>query len=515
MTTRSTTVWTAAIAAIALSAAGCRQASDAPAVEELPTLSVTRWTDKTELFMEHPPLVAGETVRMAVHVTTLADFKALNTGRPSIEMRAADGKQTVLQGSDPLRPGAFRVEGTVPAAGQYSWGLRVRAGSLEDFHDLGTITVFASEQEARSAPLPPEGPPAIAYLKEQQWVTDFATIVTRAEPVRASVRATATVAATAGGEVALTAPAAGRLVADRIPQIGDRVAQGTLIARFEPRLASLEDRTLLQQQVVEASAAVEAAEAEQRRAARLLAEKAVPARRVEEADRALRVARGQLASAEARLAQRDQALRSGGAGAGENAFELRAPISGTVVAVTATPGAAYEEGAELLRIVRTSPVVIEVHLPASSADLRGQVEALSLELPGRREPITARILRQGHAGVVDPRSRAIVLRFEVDNQAGQLLIGQAGTALLFTKDTMNVPAVPPSAILTEAGRPYLFVQVGGEGFERRVIQLGARDGDRISVLSGVVPGERVVIRGTYDIQLASAAKGLPAEGHVH
>jgi multidrug efflux pump subunit AcrA (membrane-fusion protein) len=75
--------------------------------------------------------------------------------------------------------------------------------------------------------------------------------------------------------------------------------------------------------------------------------------------------------------------------------------------------------------------------------------------------------------------------------------------------------VPPGAILTEAGRPYLFVQVEGEGFERRMIQLGARDADRIAVVAGLRPGDRVVTRGTYDIQLASAAKGLPAEGHVH
>jgi hypothetical protein len=37
----------------------------------------------------------------------------------------------------------------------------------------------------------------------------------------------------------------------------------------------------------------------------------------------------------------------------------------------------------------------------------------------------------------------------------------------------------------------------------------------VGVASGVTRGERVVIRGSYDVQLASAAKGLPAEGHVH
>jgi hypothetical protein len=35
------------------------------------------------------------------------------------------------------------------------------------------------------------------------------------------------------------------------------------------------------------------------------------------------------------------------------------------------------------------------------------------------------------------------------------------------------------------------------------------------VTTSLKPGDRVVARGTYDIQLASAAKGLPAEGHVH
>jgi len=38
---------------------------------------------------------------------------------------------------------------------------------------------------------------------------------------------------------------------------------------------------------------------------------------------------------------------------------------------------------------------------------------------------------------------------------------------------------------------------------------------KVGVKSGVAPGERVVTRGAYEVQLASAATGLPAEGHVH
>src|SRR5438132_8628763 len=79
------------------------------------TLDVTSWTPQTELYMEHPPLVAGQTIRFAVHLTKLADFQALNAGHPSIEMSPVSGGTSVtLPGSEPLRPGAFRIEGKLP-----------------------------------------------------------------------------------------------------------------------------------------------------------------------------------------------------------------------------------------------------------------------------------------------------------------------------------------------------------------------------------------------------------------
>ena len=118
-------------------------------------------------------------------------------------------------------------------------------------------------------------------------------------------------------------------------------------------------------------------------------------------------------------------------------------------------------------------------------------------------------------GVLDSTTRALALQMEVANPGGTLLIGQAGTAILYTSGTTRMPAIPKAAVLMDAGRPYVFVQTGGERFARRLIEIAARDGDLVGIKSGVKPGERVVVRGSYDVQLASAAKGLPAEGHVH
>src|SRR6187549_3187572 len=133
-----------AIAAVVL-LAGCKRTPGTPpaAPEEPRMLDVTSWTEQTELFMEYPPLVAQQTVRFAVHLTRLADFSALNAGRPSIELTPeSGGPATTLPGSEPLRPGAFRVEGKMPSAGRYRWALLVSAPGLTDRHDLGVATVF-------------------------------------------------------------------------------------------------------------------------------------------------------------------------------------------------------------------------------------------------------------------------------------------------------------------------------------------------------------------------------------
>jgi multidrug efflux pump subunit AcrA (membrane-fusion protein) len=140
---------------------------------------------------------------------------------------------------------------------------------------------------------------------------------------------------------------------------------------------------------------------------------------------------------------------------------------------------------------------------------------LALEVPGRADPIVLEPDHVHDAGVIDPRTHALPIQIEVPNPNGTLLVGQSGTAVIYTGATQRVPVVPKAAVLMEAGRPYVFVQVGGESFARRFVDVAGRDGDLVGLRAGVKPGERVVTRGAYDVQLASAASGLPAEGHVH
>jgi RND family efflux transporter MFP subunit len=511
--------WFCLAIALASVAACSRQEAAQTNGDELPALNVTHWTDKTELFMEYPPLIAGRSALFAVHLTTMSDFKAISAGRAVIEFTPeSQGTAKTLAGPQPSRPGVFRVEGVPPSPGRYRWALTVDAPGVADRHDLGSITVFPDLEAAvadANQHAGKEDPSAIAYLKEQQWTNEFATAAVKEAEVRASVRAPATVHPLPGGEAIVAAPAAGRVRADVLLSIGDRVRTGQVLAFLEPRLSAGTDRATLAADVAEATAALDAARVDVSRAERLLAERAVPARRVEDAKRAVSVAEARLQAAEARLAQRDETLRTGGGAAAGNAFALRAPINGRLAEVMATLGASYDEGTPLFRIVRTDRVELEVQVPSADVVSARQAVGLALEIPGIANPFELAPRHIHDAGVIDPKTRALPLQMEIDNPGEQLLIGQVGSAVLYTRQRQRMPTVPSAAVLMEAGRPYVFVQTGGEEFSRRFIDIAARDGDLVGIRSGVNTGERVVTRGAYEVQLASAARGLPAEGHVH
>ena len=334
--------------------------------------------------------------------------------------------------------------------------------------------------------------------------------------VRRSLRVPASIEPLTGGEAIVSAPADGRFAAQRLPAVGDRVAAGQQLGRFEPRLSeNTDDHATLVANVAEAQVHVDGAQAELARAQKLLADRAVPARRVEDAQRAVLVAEARLTAARSRLAQRNETLGTGGGTASGNTFVLRAPIAGRVAEVFAVLGASYDEGAPLFRVVRTDRVELQAHIPASDAPLRQPVREIALEIPGRPQPIVVDADHMHDAGVIDPKTKALPVQFDVENRGGQLLIGQSAIAILYTGDTERTIVVPTSAVLTDAGRPFVFVQVGGESFARRFIEIAGRDRDVVGVRSGVQAGERVVITGAYEVQLASAAGGLPAEGHVH
>jgi len=60
-----------------------------------------------------------------------------------------------------------------------------------------------------------------------------------------------------------------------------------------------------------------------------------------------------------------------------------------------------------------------------------------------------------------------------------------------------------------------YVMLEGELFQRRELELGLRDGDRVEVLQGIAAGERVATRGAWVVKLAALSPASFGAGHAH
>ncbi|HEY0092619.1 MAG TPA: hypothetical protein VGB43_09045, partial [Flavobacterium sp.] len=108
----------------------------------------------------------------------------------------------------------------------------------------------------------------------------------------------------------------------------------------------------------------------------------------------------------------------------------------------------------------------------------------------------------------------IPVTFQIDNN-GKLISGTAVEVYLKSSAISDALIIPTSALVEEQGNYYVYVQTGGESFQKREVKLGAGDGKNVQVISGIAENERVVTRGAYQIKLSSASGALPAHGHEH
>jgi membrane fusion protein, heavy metal efflux system len=484
---------------------------------ERPRVALTTFTERTELFVEFPALVAAQESPFAAHLTWLDDFRPVTAGRVGVILSAPGVPDERFEVATPQAPGIFRPVVTPTRAGERHLTIILEAEGVEDRHDLGAVTVHANTDAAAAVRSEPATTPVtIAFLKEQQWRTEFGTAVIRERTVRVSAVAQGTVRARADGEARIAAPLTGRLVTrpEGLAAIGAAVERDQVLATIAPRLATDTDTRSLELAVARARRDVELARQERQRLEGLLRQGAVAERRAIAARHEEHDAESDLRAAEHRLAQ-FRSVQQGTAGSESGAqLTVRAPIAGSVVEVGVTPGEFVEEGRELFHVVDLDRLWLEARIPeADVARVRGATSAW-LEVEGFDRPFqTTRLVTFG--GALDEASRTAPLIFEVDNAARDLRVGMAARVHVLTGESAAGPTVPVSAVVDDDGQPVVYVQLGGESFERRPLRLGIRDGDVVQVLDGLKAGERVVERGAYQVRLAAASASVPAHGHAH
>lgn len=485
------------------------------AKEEGPSLAITRWSERYELFVELPAPTSNQLVPYHAHVTRLSDFGAVTEGTFKVRFKtsgdgAREGSQVGVK-----RPGIFVFESPAPGAGTYQLEMAYEHGGQIDVFDCGNVVVA----DKPTAPEVEEPGGVITFPKESQWKIPFGTAWAAERPMARELEIPAVVEPAAGDQLTVGAPTGGRFFHN--PKLalaeGTRVNKGDVLGSIAPNVAG-DDYSRLQFAVEEARLAVEQTRREIGRIEPLVQQGLLPERRLLELRNELETQVARSKSAGGRLGRVDA---PGGAGG----LLVKSALEGIISEVMVPNGEPVEAGSQLVRIGGTQHLWVRARFVAKPAALLVDPSPMTLRLAsGERvalEPLRARFLSA--LPVSDATSRVATWIVDVptpkrdasNNPSLPRDLRPGASVVLTVRFGTPAPAlaVPRSAVIEINTRPYVFVQFDGEHFEKRLVTVGTADGDFVRIEAGLKAGDRVVTRGGFDVHLASLMGTV--ESHRH
>lgn len=172
-------------------------------------------------------------------------------------------------------------------------------------------------------------------------------------------------------------------------------------------------------------------------------------------------------------------------------FTIRAPLSGSVLVLTAEPGQSVDTSTLLMTIADLGLLVIETDVDESYATLIKVGQPAALQLSGETAVL------DGHVSFVsqkvDESTGGLAVKLKPD-VALMAPIGQTATANI-TVDTRDTRAaaitVPRTALVKDATGSGVLVMSDGKA-QRRAVQVIDWPAARLIVTDGLVPGDMVI-----------------------
>ena len=177
-----------------------------------------------------------------------------------------------------------------------------------------------------------------------------------------------------------------------------------------------------------------------------------------------------------------------------DSIDVVSPADGFILARYISPGQHFMHSTDFYHIADLSQVWVIAELFAQEAQYLhpGEMAQIALRDTGRKLPArVSQSLPQSETG-----GGTVKYRLEVDNPSFVLRPDMVVDVEL----PLRMPAalsVPVDAVIDSGASARVYVEHGEGVFEPRQIQTGWRSGERVEVLRGLQPGERVVSAATF------------------
>jgi multidrug efflux pump subunit AcrA (membrane-fusion protein) len=193
-------------------------------------------------------------------------------------------------------------------------------------------------------------------------------------------------------------------------------------------------------------------------------------------------------------------------------YVIRAPISGVVTRKHEFVGDLASPKAPILTLADTSRTVIRTSVTDEVASrlrvgmpVRAEVDAL----PGS-QPLPLRVGRIYPSA--DPATRLVTVEMPAPMLAGKVKQGSLARLAMILERHDNAVVVPAYAVVARpGGKLVAFVVERGKAKER-MIEPGIESGDRLEILSGLAPGDQLIVRGQERLKEGVEVKVKPPKG---
>jgi cobalt-zinc-cadmium efflux system membrane fusion protein len=252
---------------------------------------------------------------------------------------------------------------------------------------------------------------------------------------------------------------------------------------------------------------------------RQLADRIVPRREVQEAEADLAAAQSELQAATAALQALGASPRggssAGGRGGDASRLPLVAPIRGTVLDRSIALGQMIDPEHVAFRIGDLSVVWLVAHAferDAVRVALGAPARVTLAAFPG--QTFAGRVTYIGRE--VEPASRTIPVRIELANPQQLLRPGMSANAWLQVSDArQNVVTVPVASLQRLRDQWVVFIPKSDRTYEIRNVGRGRDLQGEVEVLTGLQPGETVIVDGSFLLKAEAEKQEGGGEEHEH
>ena len=186
---------------------------------------------------------------------------------------------------------------------------------------------------------------------------------------------------------------------------------------------------------------------------------------------------------------------------------ITAPVDGFVLARNVAPGLRFDRGLEFYRIVDLSQIWVLVDVFESDDATLRPGTLVRVALPHRRGLVPAKVSQV--LPQFDGTTRTLKVRLEADNP-GFVLRPDMFVDIELPINYPSALVVPADAVVDSGVKKTVYVAKGDGVFEPRKVETGWRHGDRVEIVKGLMPGEQIVVSGTFLIDSESRMKAAAA-----